>query len=139
MPRYMALSLILLLPSVCAWAQTTVTLNCQLAWDQVQASDLKAYRAYRAATSRGYVKGTWVKEFPAAPTTATTPFLASCEDFGAVEEGVAYFLAVTAVDRFGKESDFSNEVYITIQDVSPPAPGDLRVISVTVSPSPTTP
>lgn len=116
---------------------TPVKVTCQLGWDMPATPDLAAFRTYRAQTSKGYVKGTFVKALPQTPPTASTTYTALCQDFGITTEGT-YYLAVTAADALGNESEFSTELYLKVDITPPPIPGNLRTYTVTVS-TPTTP
>jgi hypothetical protein len=117
-----------------AWGQTTpppptvVSPTCSLGWDHGPDADLAAFRTYSAATSKGYVKGTYAAHLgQGKPPTVKTIYQARCADFKATTDGV-YYLAVTAVDRAGNESDFSGEIVIRVDSGPPPPPENFRVL-----------
>jgi hypothetical protein len=118
---------------------TVVNLDCKPQWEMPATPDLASFRTYMAPTSKGYTKGSPVKTLgPQIPPTATTTYTATCRDFGVTTYGT-YYLAVTAVDKAGLESDFSREAFIQVVDTTPPdVPSGFRVTTITVSP-PATP
>lgn len=79
-----------------------------LTWDPNPESDLGGYRVYFGAESRRYTN---VLDVGAA-NIAVVPNL---------EDGKVYFFAVTAYNTQGLESDFSNEVALTVSSVLLPS------------------
>lgn len=91
---------LLLLPI--AWAgQVTLT------WDPNLEQDLAGYRVYYGSSSGVYTNFVEV----GAVNLGTIPNL---------KDGAVYFFAVTAYNSEGLESDYSNEVALTISSVVPP-------------------
>ncbi len=68
-----------------------------VAWDANQDPDLAGYRLYYGTSSREYTNSLDVGN--------VTSFR-----LNDLREGVTYFIALTAYDRMGNESDFSEEV-----------------------------
>ena len=92
---------LLLLPM--AWAgQVTLT------WDPNPEQDLAGYRVYYGSTSGGYTNFLDV----GAVNLGTVPDL---------QDGAVYFFAVTAYNLEGLESDYSNEVALTVSSVVRPS------------------
>lgn len=89
-----------------------------VSWDANTESDLAGYKVYRGTTSRDYDQAANVGNVT-AHTWLDLP-------------AGTYYFAVTAYDAAGNESDFSDEVSITIepdQDTMPPAPPqNVRVV-----------
>jgi fibronectin type 3 domain-containing protein len=90
----------------------------KLSWNANQESDLAGYKMYWGNVSRTYSTNIDVGN----QTMFTVPNLA---------EGKKYYFACTAYDTSNNESDYSNEVSVTIADVTPPgAPTNVTVIVV---------
>jgi hypothetical protein len=109
--KRLLIALILLLIPVLVHAGTVT-----LAWDPNQESDLKGYKIYY-----GNAPGQPTKTIDVGNVTTTTITLA---------DGTWYF-AATAYDKSGNESGKSNEVFTTIDSVSPANPKALK-ITVTI-------
>jgi hypothetical protein len=68
-----------------------------LAWDLNQEADLAGYRVYYGTSSRGYINSVDIGN--------TTGYR-----MNGLLDGVTYYIALTAYDMLGNESDFSQEV-----------------------------
>jgi len=77
--------------------------DVSLAWDPVTDTDLAGYKVYYGTGSRTY--GTPLLAGNQATYTVSSSYL---------PPGYTYYFAVTAYDTLGNESDYSNEVYLTI-------------------------
>lgn len=99
--------------------------NVTLQWDPLATgSDATGVRVYQSATPGSYNRTTGkVCDVARAATQCTVPNLA---------DGTYYWVA-TAYDAAGNESGYSNEVRSVLDSSSPPAPSNLRAISVTVT------
>jgi len=78
-----------------------------VSWSKNLETDLVGYKIYRSTVSKKYTKG-----MPIGIVTAPT-FTDS-----SVSQRTTYYYVVTAFDKFGNESPFSNEVVITIKRAS---------------------
>jgi hypothetical protein len=74
-----------------------------VSWDANKESDLRGYKIYYGTASRSYSQVLDVGNV-------------TSRRISGLEVGVQYFFAVTAYDFSGNESDFSNEVNITVSD-----------------------
>lgn len=74
-----------------------------LMWDRCIDSEVIGYRLYYGNASRDY--------FPAIEVGNQTSY-----EVSGLIEGIPYFFAVTAYDRYGNESDYSEEVSQTIYE-----------------------
>lgn len=81
-------------------------------WDPNSEVDLKGYRLYQTKASGVYIKG----EDKAVATIPVGTEIASIH----VEKEGLYYWVLTAFDKYGNESDFSNEVKHYF-NFSPPA------------------
>ena len=77
--------------------------NLELGWKDSPSPDIAAYRVYRARTPGGPYR--LVSE---RPTDAFLDYLGFVDT--GLRDGVTYYYVVTAVDRSGRESAFSEEV-----------------------------
>jgi hypothetical protein len=96
--------LLCVLSGLTAGAESTVT----LAWDRVADTNVVGYRVHYGVASRTYTNAIQVGNLTTNRVTGLV-------------ENVRYYLAVTACDAQGVESDFSNEVTFT------PGPGVTQV------------
>ena len=80
-----------------------------LKWETADSSEIVNYKIYFGTQSRNY-------------TTVVEAGNRSSFTLANLSEGVTYFAAVTAVNDYGMESDFSRELSATVKvrDVSPP-------------------
>lgn len=78
-----------------------------MTWSKNAETDLAGYKIYRATVPGGYTKGTPI-------ATVTTPKFTD----STVSPRTTYYYVVTAFDKFGNESPFSNEVVATIRHSS---------------------
>jgi hypothetical protein len=98
------------------------SVDLTLAWDKCTNADVVAYSLYWGVASRSYTNTLKLGDV----STGTISNLAL---------GTTYFFAATATDRWGFESEFSNEVTYTIKP--PPAPPLLHsVLTLTVQTTP---
>lgn len=81
----------------------------QISWDPNTESDLAGYKVYYGTASGQY----------GAPVDVG---LVTTFDVLGIDDETEYFVAVTAYDLSGNESDFSDEVSIIIGDLTPPGP-----------------
>ena len=72
-----------------------------LGWDSSPSANITNYSVYYGTVSRSYGQ-----KASAGPTTQTS--------LGGFSAGTTYYLAVTATDTNGMESDYSNEVSFTV-------------------------
>ena len=102
--------LMFLVASVSAWAGTsTVTLQ----WDPPAiATDVVGYKVYQGTAS-----GTYSQSFDAGPALTYT--------LSGLADGTYYF-AVTAYNAAKYDSEYSNEVSVTLYSQPPAAPSNLR-------------
>ncbi len=98
--------LLILLPIQCIFLPANSLANyLTLSWDLNTVPDLAGYQVYYETASREYVYSIDVGDIIAY----------RLDDF---LDGVTYFIAVTAYDTSGNESDFSNEVSVMVNDTS---------------------
>lgn len=98
-----------------AWLATTLLLTASqslggsitLEWDPNTESDLAGYRVYYGETSGQY-------------SSSVDVGLNTLYEVAGLEEGKTYFFAVTAYDRSGNESGYSNEVSATVETTKDP-------------------
>jgi len=95
------LSFLMLLPILFFFHQSALAAQVTLAWDPNNEPDLAGYRVHY-----GTVSGNYQIHLDAGLNTTYT--IANLQD------GKAYFLAITAYDSFGNESSFSNEVFYAV-------------------------
>ena len=76
----------------------------RLEWNPVTGPNVTGYRVYYGPASRTYLQP-FGQGLVSTATTYTVPGLAG---------GQGYFFAVTATNSLGKESGYSNEVFVTI-------------------------
>lgn len=81
--------------------------SVSLAWNASTNSGIAGYNVYYGTTSHGYVS-----EVSAGNNLAAM--------VSGLPTGYTYYFAVTAVDAFGNESDFSNEISYSIAAVNQP-------------------
>jgi len=81
--------------------------SASLAWDPNGEEDLAGYQLYYGQSSGSY-------QFTVDVGNQTTHTLSGLTD------GQTYYFAVTAYDTSGNESNFSNEVSITLPGTGPP-------------------
>ena len=105
------LTCVLLLVGTSAIAATV-----DFGWDANTEADLAGYRIYKSTVSGQFVQGTDSQNFLGEIPAGTQTFTESN-----VTDGT-YFWALTAFDTAGNESDFSNEVTLTIDETAPAAP-----------------
>ena len=80
-----------------------------LTWDPNPESDLAGYRVYFGSASRGYTN---LVDSGRSNTNTVTGLV----------DGATYFFSVTAYNTNGLESDYSNEVQLTVSNGTPPTP-----------------
>ncbi len=99
--------------------QTARAEQVTIAWNPNTESDLAGYKHYYGTSSRIYDNSVDVGN----QTSYTILNLVA---------GTTYFLAVTAYDTSGNESDYSNEITYTPIDIMPPgSPINIRIIIIT--------
>ena len=91
--------------SCAALAQNDVT----LAWDPSPATDIARYNLYFGSTSRTNAPYASVVSVGNVATGTLTNLVS----------GLTYYFAVTAVDQYGNESDYSNEASYTVPGTLP--------------------
>src|SRR5512139_3108881 len=99
-PRYsffVNLIILQVLLSAFVFSQSALSAQIKLKWDPNTEPELAGYKIYYGSASRSYVTSVDVKNV----TTYALTGLA---------QGQTYYLAATAYDGFGNESDYSNEV-----------------------------
>ena len=79
--------------------------SVSLTWDPVVANNLSGYKMYWGTASGSYSSSVAFGQETVYKVTGLTV-------------GVKYFFACTAYDTDGNESDYSNEVFVTIGDVN---------------------
>jgi fibronectin type 3 domain-containing protein len=84
--------------------------NVTLAWTQSVSTDVTHNKVYWGTAPRGYSNSVQI--------TAAVTYTVS----GLPEDGATYYFAVTALDAAGNESGYSNEVFTSIPDTTPPEP-----------------
>jgi chitinase len=99
-------------------ALTCLGSSVKLTWNPNTETDLSGYCMYSGTNSGVYTASNNVGNITTNVVNNLMP-------------GKTYFFAVTAKNTSGLESDFSNEVSVTIPIVKPSAPTGLRVISIT--------
>ena len=99
-----------------AFAASSVT----LAWDSVADVDVAGYKVYQGTTTGAYTT---------TPCNVKVP-ITTCT-IAAIPDGT-YFWAATAYDKYGNESDFSNEVSAQLK--KPGTPGNLVILKATTVP-----
>jgi CARDB/PKD domain/Fibronectin type III domain len=109
--RSFLLRVFLVLPCTLLTLSVAHAAEVKLAWDPNTEADLAGYRLYYGFESRKYDRVTSVGN---CTSTAVT----------GLEDGRTYHFAVTAVNSANLESDFSNEVSVTLPAVSEPPPTD---------------
>ena len=99
-----------------------------LTWDPNQESDLAGYRVYFGSASRGYTN---LVDSGRSNTNTVTGLV----------DGATYFFAVTAYNTNGLESDYSNEVQLTVPTgtTPPPTPPSVAISGVTAGATYTAP
>lgn len=95
------------------FACLTAVADPKITWDPNTEPDLGGYRIYWGPTSRGYTNFITVAAQPGVRLTNTVPI-----------PGIK-FVAVTAFNTNGLESDFSNEITLTNK---PAAPGNVKQV-----------
>jgi hypothetical protein len=85
-------------------AATAYAESATLSWDAVYAPDLEGYVVYWGTTSINYDECQAVGDITSFEITGLEP-------------GQTYYLAVTAMDLAGQESDFSDEIYVVVGQV----------------------
>ena len=83
-----------------------IAADVNLAWDANTEADLAGYKVYYGTAIRVYGTPTPVGKITAYTITGLTPG--------------TYYFAITAVNAGGQESGYSNEVFTSIADVTPP-------------------
>ncbi len=121
---YSLLSLIIMV-SLCITSSVSWAAQVTVAWDQpltnqdgTPLADLAGYQLYYGQSSRNYQS-----TIDVGNQTSYT--------LSGLEAGQTYYFAVTAYDTFRNESDFSNEVSVTIPSSSPPAAPPVAGFSAT--------
>ena len=76
-----------------------------LIWDQDENSDIKGYNLYYSTTSGRYIQR--------RPVGNVNQY-----ELDTLENGKTYYLAITAYDYLDRETDYSDEVRITVGDSS---------------------
>ena len=94
-------------------AQIYGTNTVGLAWDASPSLDITNYCIYYGTST-----GTYPLKKNAGTALMTT--------VTGLTNGVAYHFVATAQDKWGMESDFSNEVTYTVPRIKPVPPGQLR-------------
>ncbi|MCW5552549.1 MAG: fibronectin type III domain-containing protein [Verrucomicrobiae bacterium] len=95
----------------------TTAKNVTLAWDASTSPGVVGYRVYHGVASRNYTN-----QFSAGSATSGT--------LSNLVEGTTYYIAATAVNDLGVESEFSEELAYTIPTVqSPNQPPTLNALS----------
>lgn len=90
-------------------AITAQAATIRVSWDPNTEDDLAGYKVYYGTASGQY----------GAPVDVG---LVTTFDVLGIDDETEYFVAVTAYDLSGNESDFSDEVSIIIGDLTPPGP-----------------
>lgn len=98
--------LALLLPAIFLLSGTTQATEVTLAWDANHEPDLAGYRLYCGKAPREYNFFVDVGSTPSATLTD-------------LQDGNTYYVAVTAYDAAGDESDYSNEVTVNLLPLKP--------------------
>ncbi len=109
---------LLLLVFLSALSSQLSAASVKLAWDANTEPDLAGYRLYWGAQTRRY-------------TNLLDSGLLTTNEVPGLTPGDRLFLAVTAYNTNGLESDYSNEVALTVplESTPPAAPTGLRVIA----------
>jgi len=92
-------------------------------WDPNTESDLAGYNLYQSATSGSYEAGVNAISVTCAPKADKDCVSYTLEN---LEDGT-YFWVITAFDTEFNESDFSNEVSLSIDSTAPDAPASFTV------------
>jgi len=87
-----------------------IAADVSLAWNQSVSTDVTQNKVYWGTASGNYTNSVTITAAEAYTVT------------GLPEDGGTYYFAVTALDSSGNESGFSNEVFTTLTDTTPPAP-----------------
>lgn len=82
-------------------AQFAYAAGAMVSWAENSESDLAGYRVYYGTASRDYESSLDAGDFTSVEIDDLTP-------------GTTYYIAVTAYDTSGSESDFSEEVQVAI-------------------------
>lgn len=109
-------TLLLLLACFCVQAQTVKkgqVLNYTLSWDANSEPDMSHYIVYWGTESRKYTQNS-------GNIGLTTTYNGSITNNK--DELKTFYFAVTAVDTSGLESEYSNEVTVTLDSRVAPAP-----------------
>jgi len=108
--------------------------NIKITWDKNTETDLAGYKVYLCEKS---VANGDTSAYAVVVDKKNT--VASFE-WRNLQLGKMYYMAVTAYDNSGNESGFSNEVSQFLKEVEPPkdttppdAPGNVRVIEVSIT------
>jgi hypothetical protein len=112
-----------LLTFLCSTLIAPCSFPASLEWDSTGEPAVAGYKAYIGTISRTYDRVIDVGNATRCELAVLTP-------------GVMYFLAATAYDGDGLESDFSEEITYTPQ---PPRPRPLTALRVVISPPPPLP
>ena len=124
MGKWLMVLMFMCVPSL-SWAQEVVSVNscADISWIANMEDDLLGYRLYvkKDGVASGVIKlGKEVTTY-------------RCVDAGIVEGG-EYTVELSAVDTSGNESEKAGPVLVSWPDVtSPTKPGNLRVVTVTVT------
>lgn len=105
------LSFCVLLFTLSGWAA-----SASFAWDASPSPDVTGYRIYWGPSTRTYTNHVVIGNFLTGSVTN-------------LSEGATYYFAATAYNAHGLESDFSNEVSLTVPLPRPQGPSDLRVVA----------
>ncbi len=109
------------------WDDTTLVLS----WEMVSERDVAGYRVYYDVDSSGPPYSGRFAGFPASPI--------ECSDtvyrFPGLDPTDVYYFAVTSYDYSGNESDYSNEIRVSISSNPMPVPTRFRLLSVYPNPS----
>jgi fibronectin type 3 domain-containing protein len=95
-------------------AQVYGTNTVTLAWDASPSLDITNYCVYYGNNAGG--------PYPLKKNAST----ALTTSVSTLTNGVSYYFVATAQDKWGLESDFSNEVTYTVPRLKPVPPGQLR-------------
>ncbi len=101
----------------------------KLSWDANKETDISGYKVYMSNKAGSHIKGQFLKEVPLVfdkinGTIITHPTSVIIE---IVTEGTYYFV-LTAYDKCGNESSFSEEVSLLWDDTAPVKPTGLKAI-----------
>ena len=100
-------------------AFVSIAAEVTVLWDANADKDLSGYKLYQGTSSRNYGTPIDIKCGPNNNACSTYIIKNLVDD--------EYFWAVTAYDKSGNESDYSNEVSLSIDSVPPGIPRNITV------------